>query len=162
MSSYPISMEEFQNVILNLQGIHSIESGVDNLEGIDCSDLTLANYAHLPHGALLRTQGGLKGEVLCQFEFFIDKSLAGLSALEFFAWFVRDQARSGEKIQLRPFALPPVTPNGRQLGTTLRFHIDLFQDQIEGSLDPLFALLAKITASLVLAIEQYDIPTKAE
>ncbi|MDG0876191.1 hypothetical protein L5D93_28780 [Paenibacillus thiaminolyticus] len=44
-----------------------------------------------------------------------------LQSLEFLAWFVRDCARGGKKIQLRPFALPPETPYARQLGTTLNY-----------------------------------------
>lgn len=160
MSNYPIAIENFHNTLLRLQGITEIESGVENLEPIDSEMLGLSAYAHLPHAALLRTKGGLENEVLIQFEFFIDNSIESLHSLEFIAWFVRDRARGGTKIQLRPFALPPETPYGRQLGTTLRFHIDLFVDGIEETLDPAFDVVNDIKKSLNTAIELYNIPIK--
>lgn len=157
MSEYPIEIGKFQNLILKIKGIRSIISGIDNLEDVDCDVLTLSNYSHLPHAALLRTNGGLKGEILCQFEFVIENNSNGLMALEFLAWFIRDQARNGVKIQLRPFALPPDAPNGRQLGTSLKFHIDLFQNGISDSLQPLFDSIKDISKTLELAINLYAI-----
>ncbi|MDS0527662.1 hypothetical protein NNC19_18390 [Clostridium sp. SHJSY1] len=158
MSNYPIEIEKFHNTISKLKGIVSIESGIDNLEGVDDFLLQTSQFSHLPHATLLRTKGGLKNEILIQFEFSIDNSLDSLKSLEFLAWFVRDSARGGTKIQLRPFALPPVTPNGRQLGTTLKFHIDLFVDGIEETLDPAFKKIDELNKNLNLFIVMYDIP----
>ena len=79
-------------------------------EEIDAELLQISEFSHLPHAALLRTKGGLKNEVLIQFEFGIDNSAESLKSLEFLTWFIRDSARGATKIQLRPFALPPVTP----------------------------------------------------
>lgn len=158
MSNYPIEIEKFHNTISKLKGIVSIESGLDNLEGVDDLLLQTSEFSHLPHAALLRTKGGLKNEVLIQFEFSIDNSLESLKSLEFLAWFVRDSARGGTKIQLRPFALPPVTPNGRQLGTTLKFHIDLFVDCIVETLEPAFKIIEELNRNLNLFIGIYDIP----
>lgn len=160
MSSYPIDIENFHNTILKLKGITSIESGVDNLEPVDLELLKASSFSHLPHAAILRTNGGLENEVLIQFEFLIDYSKESLQSLEFIAWFIRDCARGGEKIQLRPFALPPVTPYGRQLGTTLKFHIDLFVDGINENLEPAFEVIRDINKSLEAAISLYDIPVK--
>lgn len=160
MSNYPIEIENFHNTILKLKGIASMESGIDNLEEVDAELLQISQFSHLPHAALLRTKGGLKNEVLIQFEFSLDNSLESLKSLEFLAWFIRDHARGGTKIQLRPFALPPVTPNGRQLGTTLKFHIDLFIDSIEETLEPAFKLIEELNKNLNLFIEMYDIPVK--
>ncbi|OAA87550.1 hypothetical protein [Clostridium coskatii] len=72
----------------------------------------------------------------------------------------RDSARGGTKIQLRPFALPPVTPNGRQFGTTLRFHMDLFIDGIEETLEPAFKVIKELNRNLNLFIDMYHIPVK--
>lgn len=160
MSNYPIDIENFHNTTLKLKGVTSIESGIDNLEEVDGELLMISQYSHLPIAALLRTNGGLKNEVLIQFEFRLDNSLESLNSLEFLAWFVRDSSRSGTKIQLRPFALPPVTPNGRQLGTTLKFHIDLFIDNIEETLEPAFKIISELNKTLNLFIKLYDIPTK--
>lgn len=159
-NSYPEAVRKFQNNILKLKGVVSIESGVENLEGITNEALGLFGYAHMPHAALARTNGGLENEILCQFEFFIEKSETGLDSLEFLAWFFRDQARSGTKVQVRPFALPPETAYGRQFGDTLRFHIDVFQDNITDTLDPLFEKIEKINKVFEFAVQAYKIPVK--
>ncbi|MCT4595648.1 MAG: hypothetical protein N4A57_15475 [Anaeromicrobium sp.] len=161
MSNYPIDIENFHNTILKLRGITSIESGVENLEEVNTELLKISQFSHLPHTCLLRTKGGLKNEVLMQFEFKIDNSIESFNSIEFLAWFVRDSSRGGTKIQLRPFALPPVTPNGRQLGTTLRFHIDLFIDDINETLEPAFKVINELNESLNLFINLYNIPIKS-
>ena len=160
MNNYPIDIENFHNTMLKLRGVTMIESGVNNLEPIDSEMLSLSEFSHLPHALLLRTGGGLENEVLIQFEFLIDYSEESLQSLEFIAWFVRDCARGGTKIQLQPFALPPVTPYGRQLGTTLKFHIDLFIDGIEETLEPAFEVVNHLNKSLNMAIDIYSIPIK--
>ena len=157
---YPEVIQMFQNNILKLKGILSVESGIENLEGITNETLGLYGYAHMPHAALARTDGGLEDEILCQFEFFIEKSETGLDSLEFIAWFFRDQARSGEKIQIRPSALPPDTAYGRQFGNSLRFYIDIFQDNITDTLDPLFEKIEKINKIFEFAVQMYKIPVK--
>lgn len=96
-NGYPEVIQMFQNNILKLKGVKSIESGVESLGGITNETLGLYGYAHMPHAALARTNGGLENEILCQFEFFIEKSETGLDSLEFIAWFFRDQARGGKK-----------------------------------------------------------------
>ena len=160
MGGYPESIEKFQNIILNLKGVISIESGVESLHEIKGEMLEFSSYARLPHAALLRTNGGMENEVLCQFEFFIEKSDAGIDSLEFLAWFFRDQARGGEKVQIRPFDLPPETPYDRQFGKTLRFHIDLFQEITEDTLEPLFEKIEEINKVLEFAVKMYKIPVK--
>lgn len=160
MSDYPIAIQNFQDSILKLKGITAIESGVCNLGPIDLAMLKLAEFSHLPHASLLRTHGGLENEVLIQFEFYIEPSVEGWQSLEFMAWFVRDCARGGTKIQLRPFALPPETPNGRQFGTTLRFHMDLFVDGIEDNLEPVFKAIRDINKSFNMVMNLYKIPLK--
>lgn len=160
MSKYPEEIEKFQNTILKLKGIISIESGVDNLEGVSNEVLEISRFSHLPHATLWRTNGGLKNEVLIQFEFKIDNSEESLASLEFLAWFVRDSAREGTRIQLRPYALPPVTPNGRQFGTTLKFHMDLFVDGINETLEPAFKVINELNENLNLFTKVYHIPIK--
>ena len=159
-NGYPEVIRMFQNNILKLKGVKSIESGVESLGGITNETLGLYGYAHMPHAALARTNGGLENEILCQFEFFIEKSETGLDSLEFIAWFFRDQARSGKKIQVRPFALPPDAAYGRQFGSSLRFHIDIFLDNITDTLDPLFEEIGEINKLFEFAVQMYKIPVK--
>ncbi len=160
MEDYPRDIEDFHSTLLMLKGISSIESGIDSLEEIDLFMMRQPEYAYLPHASLLRTNGGLEGEVLIQFEFIIDYSIESMQSLEFISWFVRDSARGGTKVQLRPFALPPETPYGRQLGSTLKFHLDLFVDGINETLEPAFEIIRKLNESLNLFIKLYKIPLK--
>ena len=159
-NGYPEVIQMFLNNILKLKGVTSVESSIENLEEITNETLGLYGYAHMPHAALARTNGGLENEILCQFEFFIEKSETGLDSLEFIAWFFRDQARSGKKVQVRPFALPPDTAYGRQFGSSLRFHIDIFQDNITDTLNPLFEEIEKINKLFEFAVQMYKIPMK--
>ncbi|WP_334071437.1 MULTISPECIES: hypothetical protein [Paenibacillus] len=160
MSHYPNEIQDFHQTIMKLKGITEIESGVDNLAAVDAEVLRFPPFAHLPHAALLRTGGGMENEVLIQFEIGIEYSVEGLEAIEFLAWFVRDAARGGTKIQMRPFALPPDSPLGRQLGTSLKFHIELFVDGIEDTLEPAYKVIQRLNQTLETAIGLYDIPVK--
>lgn len=161
MSDYPIEIEDFQQALQQLSGIQDVCSGIDQLDGLQAVDLSLPDYAHLPLAALLRTKGGLPNELMIQFEFTIDKSPESLVSLEFLSWFVRDQSRNGKQVQLRPFALPPQTAAGRQLGNTLKFHIDCFFEEATGSLQPVLEKIADMSKSLKLFTKLYEIPLKA-
>ncbi|WBW98433.1 hypothetical protein [Oceanirhabdus sp. W0125-5] len=160
MNKYPLDIENFHNTILRIKGISTIECGIDNLETVDSELLKVHQYSHLPHATLLRTNGGLDNEVLVQFEFTLDNSIESLHTLEFISWFVRDNARNGIKIQLRPYALVPVTPYGRQFGKTLKFHIDLFIDGVEETLQPVFEVIRELNKSINQFIDLYNIPIK--
>ncbi|NIG54651.1 hypothetical protein [Chitinophaga sp. Cy-1792] len=161
MNQYPEEITRFHHTLDSLQGINDVCSGIDNLEEIKKADLSNPAFAHLPAGTLLRTDGGLPGEVMLQFEFTIDKSSESLNSLEFISWFIRDQARSGTLIQLRTFALPPQTPDGIQLGQTLKFHIDLFIENAPASLQPILERVNNINNSMATFIRLYNIPTKS-
>jgi hypothetical protein len=95
------------------------------------------------------------GEALIQFEFRLAQTPAGWRSLEFLAWFVRDQARSGAFIQLRPFALPPMVGDNVQLGSPLRWHIDLFCPDTGEDLAPQLTKVAGIAEGLELAVRLY-------
>lgn len=82
-------------------------------------------FADLPHALLRRTGGGRPGEHMVSVELVFDQTHAGWVAVEFLAWWVRDQSRSDDDIQMRPLALPP-RGYGTQLGRTLRFVIERF------------------------------------
>ena len=42
------------------------------------------------------------------------------------SWWVRDQSRGGENMQIRSIGLPPAVGGKSQLGRTLRFRVDWF------------------------------------
>jgi hypothetical protein len=156
MEGYPPEMEVLHHTLSALPGIHGVCSGIDNLEGVSAVELGSPALAHLPHGALRRTDGGLESEVLIQVEFRLESSPPGWRSLEFLAWFVRDRARGDQAIQLRPFALPPVAGDQVQLGDTLRFHLDIFCPKVDEDLAPTLARVRELADGLKLAIELYD------
>lgn len=160
MGEYPEEIDLFQKTLESLKGIENVSSGIDNLEGIKGSDLGDVSLSHLPLATLLRTDGGLKDEVILQFEFTLDKSSESLISLEFLSWFFRDQARGRELLQLRSFALPPKIGDRFQIGETLKFHIDYFIEDAPQSLQPILDKILNLNKALELFITLYEIPTK--
>lgn len=123
---FPPEVTKLHDALQRLAGVYDARSGIQCVHGVTADQLSLFCYAQLPHGAMRRTDGALPDEVQVQIEFRIQPSPAGLRSLEFLAWWVRDSARGGLPVQLRPFALPPTVESRVQLGDTLRFHIDYF------------------------------------
>lgn len=152
---YPVEISNFHKLLLELPGVTNVSSGIESLAGLALEELSLIEFAHLPHAALRRTNGGLDDEVLIQVEFHLLQTLEGWRTLEFLAWFVRDQARGGESLQLRPFGLPPIAEAETQLGNTLRFHLDLFCLNSNDGLEPILAKVKEIGQCLKTAIEIY-------
>ena len=153
--AYPPALERLHVALASLPGICDVCSGIESLQGLAEDILQFPDFAHVPHGALRRTNGGLTGEALVQVEFRIAPTPVGWRSLEFLAWFVRDQARGGESIQLRPFALPPMYGEQVQLGQTLKWHIDLFCPDTGEDLSPQFVKIDGIAAGLELAVRLY-------
>lgn len=152
---YPPQIKRLLAALGSLPEVSDISGGIQSLQGVVSKDLGFPEFAALPIGALRRTYGGLEAEALMQFEFRIATTALGWRTLEFLAWFVRDQSRGGESLQLRPFALPPEGPDGVQLGHTLRWHIDLFCAGTGNDLAPQFALVDGIASDLEMAIKVY-------
>jgi hypothetical protein len=153
--TYPPALERLHRALVSLSGVSDVCSGIESLHGLTGDDLCFPDFAHVPHGALRRTNGGLAGEALIQVEFRLELSPVGWRSLEFIAWFVRDQARGGGLIQLRPFALPPMVGDQVQLGGTLKWHIDLFCPGAGEDLSPQFAKIDGIASDLELAVGLY-------
>jgi hypothetical protein len=154
--SYPEQIVKLQQVLKTLPGVINICSGIDDLTDIQNESLSLIDFGHLPHAAIRRTNGGLQDETLVQVEFELDKNKhESWKALEFLAWWVRDQARSGENLQLRPFGLPPQIGENIQFGQTLKFHIDIFIDNPNG-VDEVLEKIEEYTKDLVDTIEIYQ------
>jgi hypothetical protein len=153
--AYPPALERLHRSLACLPGVFDVCSGIESLQELTRDDLHFPDFAHVPHGALRRTNGGLPGEALIQIEFRLEPSSVGWRSLEFIAWFVKDQARSGELIQLRPFALPPMVGEQVQLGGTLKWHIDVFCPDTGADLSPQLAKLDRIASELELAVGVY-------
>ena len=153
---YPKEIRFFHALLEELPGVTNVCSGIDSLQGLTSEDLSVVEFGHLPHAALRRTKGGLEGEVLIQIELKLEPTQQGWETLEFLAWFVRDQARGGEVIQLRPFALPPQTDKTIQLGRTLKFHIDLFFHTTGDDLNPILKKVMGIGQELNRAIKLFS------
>ena len=123
----PPQVQHLTQAIQNVPGVSSAEIRRVYRPDIAPSDLSLPGaFADLPAAALRRSKGGLPDESLLSLNFEISRDEMGLQGLEFLTWWARDRARSGDNIQLRALALPPMANNTKQLGTTLRFTMDWF------------------------------------
>ncbi|MGV3720539.1 MAG: hypothetical protein ACO1SX_06475 [Actinomycetota bacterium] len=151
----PPEIERLHQALASLPGVSDACSGIESLQGLTGDDLRFPDIAHLPHGALRRTNGGLTGEALIQVEFHIAQTPIGWRSLELLAWFIRDQARAGAFIQLRPLAFPPMVGGHVQLGDTLRWQIDLFCPDTGDDLAPQLAEVARLAEALELAVRLY-------
>ena len=152
---YPAEIERLHAALGALPGVHDVASGIRSLQGLTPAHLELPDCAALPIGALRRTQGGLDEEAIVQIEFRLAQDSAGWRSLEFLAWFFRDQSRGGVAVQLRPFALPPETPAGVQLGHTLRWQVDLFFPGVGSDLSPQLRVVDEMGAMLELMTRCY-------
>ena len=153
---YPPPVQQLHDVLSGLPGIQSVELGVQRIEGISVHALALpGEFADLPHVAIRRTKGGRKDESLVTATMVFEQSRAGWVALEFLAWWVRDQSRGGEQVQMRPLALPPVGYD-TQLGRTLRLVIEWFFIDPSEDGSPVLEAVSKFAESLRTSIELYQ------
>jgi hypothetical protein len=141
----PPEVKELQEAIQSIPGVTDAAVGKIDLSDIPDSDLGLLPYGDLPIGALRRTKGGSPSEVLIFVNFGITQDSRGLKALEFISWWVRDQARGGEPIQIRSLALPPL---GDQFGKSLRFTIDYFYADPKEDISKLLSKVKKLAEEI--------------
>src|SRR4051794_32915047 len=156
MPDYPPQVASFQDALARLPAVHDVSSGIDSLRGVTSEVLSSVDFGHFPHAAIRWAGGGRQDQALAQFEFRLRPSPEGWRSLEFISWWVRDQARGGIDIQLRPFALPPVVGQAVQLGHTLRFHIDLFCIARGDDLVPLLAAVQGLANDLTYTMKMYQ------
>lgn len=153
--SYPKQVEDWLAAISELPGVVACFCSPKKLDQIALEDLSLpGEYGDLPQAAMLRTKGGLPGEVLIQTEVILDRSSEAWLSIEFLAWWVRDWARSGHTIQLRPVALPP-RGYEIQLGRTLKFMLEYFQIEEGAGFESTLKRITEMTESLLQSREQY-------
>jgi hypothetical protein len=152
----PREVRRLLSSLLRLRGVNQADCGIHNLESVTAEDLRFVDYAQLPIGALLRTGGGLEGEALLDISFRLQRTPTGWRSLEFVAWWVKDQARAGEVLQLRPTASPPVAGATVQLGHTLEFHIDVFRLNAGTGLQPHLDKLDELARDFERAVTIYN------
>src|ERR1700722_17784256 len=153
----PVAIEALTNILLTLPGVERVEADHTPLEELDVNDLSLVPYGDLPHAALLRTKGGLRGEALGQFFVALRPELESWRTLEFLSWQVRDSSRAGTRIQIRSRGLPPFI-NGRiQLGTTLVFIIEFFVDGLDADPERLLKVIADFAHAIQTSLDSYGL-----
>ena len=135
---------------------HEIGSQIHCLWGVTPEVLSSVDFGHFPHAAIRWAGGGREDQALARFEFHLRPSPEGWRSLEFISWWVRDQARGGTDIQLRPFALPPVAGETVQLGHTLRFRIELFCIARGDDLASVLAAVQKLADDLRDKMKMYQ------
>jgi len=155
MAKLPPQVQAFNDTMLRIPGVLDVTTGLKDLAEYTPETYRLpGEFGDLPHALLRRTNGGLQNEAWVPTEFEVSRDEAGWIALEFLAWWVRDLSRSGEQIQLRPMALPPVAGK-KQLGTTLRFLIDHFVVCPEGETSVALEMIQNRAESLSSSLEEY-------
>jgi hypothetical protein len=131
-----------------------VDTGLKSLERFGPETYSLpGEFGDMPHALLRRSNGGLPNEAWANTEITLTRDGAGWLTLEFLAWWVRDQSRGGELIQMRPMALPPKGFDV-QLGRTLKFIIDHFAVCPDDP-TPMLQLLESRGAELSQAIDIY-------
>ncbi len=150
----PPAVGKLTLAVASIPGIASVNIDKTYLPDIELSDLSLPGaYGDLPAATLRRTGGALSGELLLSINFTISRDDQGLKALEFLSWWVRDQARSGNNLQLRALALPPIAGEQVQLGETLRFTIDWFYIGKSETIEELMTYIDDMSVSLEQSVE---------
>jgi hypothetical protein len=155
MSDYPPQVEQLHEAFRILTGVVGVDSGLKALAHFGPETWTFpGEFGDFPHALLRRTNGGLQDEVWAHTEITVSRDEIGWITLEFLAWWVRDQSRSGDQIQMRPMALPPRVIEV-QLGTTLKFIIDHFAICPDGDLAPLLKIFESRANFLKTMIRHY-------
>ena len=151
----PAEVEALQQTLSKVPGIHTVEIHPRGVEEIDEKVLGFpGEFADLPQVALRRTKGGLKNEVLVGIDMTFSQDHAGWVGVEFLAWWVRDMARTGFQVQMRPLALPPKA-YGTQLGRTLHFVIEFFLVLPDESMAPVLAKAKELARDLAQDLKMY-------
>ena len=158
MAKLPKQVRAFNRALERLVTVSNVATGIKWLS--DCDPQTYSmpgEFGDLPHALLRRTDGGLDDEVWVHTEFELTQDVQAWVTLEFLAWWVRDNSRGGEQVQMRPMALPPVGPGGQvQLGVNLRLIIDLFVVCPGGDTAPALDKMAELADSLSSNIDDYQ------
>jgi hypothetical protein len=155
MAELPKEVVAFHEAMERLVAVIEVTTGLKALADYPPDTYSFpAEFGDLPHALLRRTNGGLENEAWANTEFTLTRDEAGWLTLEFLAWWVRDLSRSGEQIQLRPMALPPVAYDV-QLGGTLKFIMDHFVICPDGTAAPMLEALRDRAESLTENIDDY-------
>ncbi|ESA36762.1 hypothetical protein N836_05865 [Leptolyngbya sp. Heron Island J] len=156
MADYPDQVKVFHQALYRFRGVMEVNTGLKPLDKIPVKDYALpGKMGDLPHALLYRTQGGLANEAWANTDVILSYDRAGWLTLEFLAWWVREQSRSGEQIQMRPQALSPVAGENIQLGQTLKFVVDHFCILSDQNPEAMLTMLAVRGNSLSTAIERH-------
>jgi hypothetical protein len=154
VSEYPPEVEAFHVALKRLAGVTEVDTGLKALSQFGPETFSLpGEFGDMPHALLRRSNGGLPDEAWANTEVVLSRDEAGWLTLEFLAWWVRDQSRGGELIQMRPMALPPKGFDV-QLGRTLKFVIDHFAT-CPDSPAPMLELIGSRAADLSESIDLY-------
>lgn len=152
----PPEVSRLVSAVSSVKGTTSVEVDKTYLPEVKVTDLSSPGaYADLPIATLRRSKGALPEEQLLSINFRIERNEAGLKALEFLSWWVRDQSRGGQNMQIRSIGLPPIAGERKQLGSTLRFTIDWFHSSKSRNMQEVLAAMGEKAKELELAVKLY-------
>lgn len=162
--NYPKEVQHLIDVISLLPGVAACFCAPKHLSSVTPVELSLpGEFGDLPQVAVMRTGGGRENEVLIQTEIIFERTHEAWISLEFLAWWVRDWARSGHQIQMRPVALPP-RGFQIQLGRTLKFLLEYILveegDEFEATLKKVESMAESIAESFEDYRECFESPAE--
>ena len=149
----PPEVLKYQSALESIPGATEVSITKEDLSELSEDDFSLLPYGDLPLGAMKRSNGGKKHELLISANFSITRDEKGLKALEFISWWVRDAARSGWPIQIRSLGMPPLES---QFGKTLSFTVDYFYTDETEDMGNVLKQIDKLGTSLKESREIYS------
>ncbi|MGF1770641.1 hypothetical protein L4D06_25165 [Enterovibrio makurazakiensis] len=158
-SGMPSEVKDLKNAFENIPGISSADVGKHHYSKEDIAELNAiyfaGEYADLPISMYRRSGGNLNNEILINVAFTIQKDATGLKALEYLSWWVRDLSRSGDNVQIRTIALPPIVGEKVQLGSTLSFWFEAYIVTEKEDMRLVLKEISDLTKSLNTSLELY-------
>jgi hypothetical protein len=154
---YLSQIERLISALKTLPGIEEVEADHTPLENLDVSTLSLVTLGDLPHAAIRRTNGGLRGEALGQVFIRLSPTLESWRTLEFLSWQVRDWSRGGRGVQIRTRALPPAIGEKVQLGSTLGVIIEFFVSGLDNDPEALLKTIDEFGQALDHSLRLYGL-----
>lgn len=153
--NYPEEVSKFIKALSSLRGVKEVSSSLQSVSEIKIEDLKLpSSYALLPHLVIRRSGGGKPHEALATFQFELEKEKTSWISLEFLAWWIRDLNRSGNEIQLRPLAFPPIKDSD-QLGNSLSFLVEIFIVEPEDDVNKILEYVGTLAKYLDEEINEF-------
>lgn len=154
---FPAPVQQLIDNISAIPGVYECFSCPKPLHGVAQTDLARqCELDNIPVFAASFYCDDPDEIVLLQSEIIFERSAEAWIGLEFLSWWVRDRARHGYPIQLRPSASSPETNQEVLLGRSLKFYIEVFVVEDTNDMQKTLAMAGELADSLELNRDLYS------